>query len=102
MFNATQLISFCHAKLNLPLPNFIFSFQSNGQIHQSDVNLELEVDAKAVKKEHDKDTSLLEIELKELQERYLHMSLKYAEVEAQREELVLKLKAVKPGKSWFS
>ncbi|KAK1409647.1 hypothetical protein QVD17_36176 [Tagetes erecta] len=80
----------------------IDSFLSNIQIHQPDVPLELEVDAKSVIKEHDKDTSLLEIELKELQERYLNMSLKYAEVEAQREELVLKLKAVKPGKSWFS
>ncbi|KAI3799659.1 hypothetical protein L1987_34958 [Smallanthus sonchifolius] len=80
----------------------IDSFLSKGQIHQLDVPLELEVDVNTVKKEHDKDASLLETELKELRERYLHMSLKYAEVEAQREELVLKLKAVKPGKSWFS
>ncbi|XP_071705862.1 uncharacterized protein [Rutidosis leptorrhynchoides] len=55
-----------------------------------------------VDKQHEKDGSSLETELKELQERYLHMSLKYAEVEAQREDLVSKLKAVRPGKSWFS
>ncbi|KAJ4848880.1 hypothetical protein Tsubulata_045422 [Turnera subulata] len=36
----------------------------------------------------------LEMELKDLQERYFDMSLKYAEVEAEREQLVLKLKAV--------
>ncbi|KAK9061304.1 hypothetical protein SSX86_018484 [Deinandra increscens subsp. villosa] len=75
----------------------IDSFLSKGQNP-----LELEVDVKTVKKEQEKDASLLETELKELRERYLHMSLKYAEVEAEREELVLKLKAVKPGKSWFS
>ncbi|KAJ0704888.1 putative NT-type C2 domain-containing protein [Helianthus annuus] len=80
----------------------INSFLSKEQIHESDVPLELDVDVNTVKKEHDKDASLLETELKELRERYLHMSLKYAEVEAQREELVSKLKAVKPGKSWFS
>ncbi|KAI7749854.1 hypothetical protein M8C21_027519 [Ambrosia artemisiifolia] len=80
----------------------IDSFLPKGQIHQLDVPLELEVDVGTVKKEDDKHASLLETELKELQERYFHMSLKYAEVEAQREELVLRLKAVKPGKSWFS
>lgn len=35
----------------------------------------------------------LEAQLRELQDRYFHMSLKYAEVEAQREQLVMKLKA---------
>lgn len=45
----------------------------------------------------------LETELKEMKERYLHMSLQYAEVEAQREELVLKLRsATGKGKGWFS
>ena len=45
----------------------------------------------------------LETELKDMRERYLHMSLQYAEVEAQREELVLKLKTTaKGGKGWFS
>lgn len=46
--------------------------------------------------------SSLEAELRDIRERYLHMSLKYAEVEAQREELVMKLKTAKSGKRWFS
>ncbi|CDP15309.1 unnamed protein product [Coffea canephora] len=46
--------------------------------------------------------SSLETELRDLRERYLEMSLKYAEVEAQREDLVMKLKAAKSGKRWFS
>lgn len=46
--------------------------------------------------------SSLEAELRDIRERYLHMSLKYAEVEAQREELVMKLKTTKSGKRWFS
>ncbi|KAE8098394.1 hypothetical protein FH972_016462 [Carpinus fangiana] len=46
--------------------------------------------------------SSLEAELIDIRERYLHMSLQYAEVEAQREELVMKLKAAKGKKSWFS
>lgn len=44
----------------------------------------------------------LETELKEMQERYLNMSLQYAEVEAQREELVMKLKTTTKGKGWFA
>ncbi|KAM7468245.1 hypothetical protein LguiB_015807 [Lonicera macranthoides] len=45
----------------------------------------------------------LETELKELQDRYFQMSLKYAEVEAEREDLVMMLKASKStGKGWFS
>ncbi|KAJ0896990.1 putative NT-type C2 domain-containing protein [Helianthus annuus] len=67
------------------------SFVSEGPARESDVN-----------EEHKNEVSSLERELSELQERYLHMSLKYAEVEAQREELVLKLKAIGPGRSWFS
>lgn len=39
------------------------------------------------------DKSSLEEELIHLRENYLHMSLKYAEAEAQREELMMKLKA---------
>ncbi|XVF23469.1 hypothetical protein REPUB_Repub13aG0041600 [Reevesia pubescens] len=47
-------------------------------------------------------TSALKTELKELRERYFHMSLKYAEVEDQREQLVMQLKAASGRKSWFS
>ncbi|CAL0316939.1 unnamed protein product [Lupinus luteus] len=50
--------------------------------------------------EHTK--SMLEKELTDLQERYFHMSLKYAEAEAGREELVMKLKEAKNKKGWFS
>ncbi|KAK7277451.1 hypothetical protein RJT34_22464 [Clitoria ternatea] len=46
--------------------------------------------------------SMLEAELRDIQERYFHMSLKYAEVEAEREELVMKLKMAKNRKGWLS
>lgn len=49
---------------------------------------------------HKGNVSSLEAELAELRERYSLMSLKYAEVEAEREELVLKLKNVHT-RSWF-
>jgi len=45
---------------------------------------------------------MLEADLRDIQERYFHMSLKYAEVEAEREELVMKLKATKNKKGWLS
>ncbi|CAN1318817.1 hypothetical protein LINPERPRIM_LOCUS30962 [Linum perenne] len=41
-------------------------------------------------------------ELKDLQERYSHMSLKYAEVEAERAQLVLKLRSDNSGKRMLS
>lgn len=46
--------------------------------------------------------SALEKELKDMQERYFNMSLQFAEVEAQREQLVMQLKTVKKEKKWFS
>ncbi|KAG6491384.1 interaptin-like isoform X1 [Zingiber officinale] len=46
--------------------------------------------------------SSLETELREMRERYLNVSLQYAQVEAQREELVMQLKSVKKEKRWFS
>ncbi|KAI3817603.1 hypothetical protein L1987_11399 [Smallanthus sonchifolius] len=78
------------------------SFISEGPIRESDIPVKLEAQNEEINEEHKNVVSSLERELNELQERYLHMSLKYAEVEAQREELVLKLKAVGPGRSWFS
>ncbi|KAI3517188.1 hypothetical protein L1887_16399 [Cichorium endivia] len=71
------------------------SLLSEKEAHESD-NLQVKNEGK------NKQNASLEAELNELQERYLNMSLKYAEVEAQREELVLKLKASGPGRSWFS
>lgn len=44
----------------------------------------------------------IQMELKDLREQYFQMSLKYAEVEAQREELVIKLKSTSTRRSWFS
>ncbi|XP_016501385.1 uncharacterized protein LOC107819753 isoform X1 [Nicotiana tabacum] len=43
--------------------------------------------------------SQLEAELKEIRDRYLHMSLKYAEVEDQREQLVMTLKSIHDQKT---
>ncbi|KAG8480584.1 hypothetical protein CXB51_024529 [Gossypium anomalum] len=45
--------------------------------------------------------SALEKELKELRERYSHMSLKYAEVEDQREQLMMQLRAASGRRRWF-
>lgn len=53
------------------------------------------------KERFERTKSSLESELRDLQDRYFHMSLKYAEVEAQREELVMKLKSGNTGKKWF-
>ncbi|PIA54916.1 hypothetical protein AQUCO_00901075v1 [Aquilegia coerulea] len=44
----------------------------------------------------------VEAELKDIRERYFHMSLRFAEVEAQREELVMQIKTLKNGRRWFS
>ncbi|PKI48542.1 hypothetical protein CRG98_031063 [Punica granatum] len=54
------------------------------------------------KEKFERTKSSLESELIELRERYSQMSLRYAEVEAQREELVMKLKAARSAKRWFS
>jgi hypothetical protein len=53
------------------------------------------------KERFERSKSSLETELKDIRERYLNMSLRYAEVEAEREELVMKLKQSKSGKRWF-
>jgi len=45
--------------------------------------------------------SSLQAELKDMQERYFQMSLQFAEVEAQREELVMTVRNFKNGKRWF-
>ncbi|KAL8039602.1 hypothetical protein ABFX02_10G046800 [Erythranthe guttata] len=51
---------------------------------------------------YERTKSSFETELRELRERYLEMSLKYAEVETQREDLVMQLKAARSGKRWFA
>lgn len=55
-----------------------------------------------MKERFERTKSSLESELRDIRERYLQMSLKYAEVEAQREELVMKLKLAKKGNRWSS
>ena len=74
---------------------------TNDNIHGNDFNKSAAEDGLR-NKEGDTNISLLEAELKEMRERYFHMSLRYAEVEAQREELVMKVKSMKIGKRWFS
>ncbi|KAL5709715.1 hypothetical protein ACHQM5_020372 [Ranunculus cassubicifolius] len=49
-----------------------------------------------------KSSSAVESELKDIRERYFHMSLRFAEVEAEREELVMQIKNLKGGRRWFS
>lgn len=79
---------------------YFFSLLSGEQSNHSYADKKVR-DEGGVKKEGYKDkVSSLEAELREIQERYSHMSLKYAEVEAEREELVMKLKTVN-SRSWF-
>ncbi|CAJ2672525.1 unnamed protein product [Trifolium pratense] len=54
------------------------------------------------KEKFERTKSKLEEELTDIQDRYFHMSLKYAEVEAQREELVMQLRVAKSKKGWLS
>ncbi|KAG6433972.1 hypothetical protein SASPL_105591 [Salvia splendens] len=51
---------------------------------------------------YERTKSSLETELRDLKQRYLEMSLKYAEVEGEREDLVMKLRATRTGNRWFS
>ncbi|PHU06312.1 Purine-uracil permease NCS1 [Capsicum chinense] len=76
-------------------------FKTEERRGNSPTSKKLDADSEMVKR-FEQTKSLLEAELKDLRERYFQMSLKYAEVEAQREDLVMKLKAVKSGKRWFS
>ncbi|KAF8397769.1 hypothetical protein HHK36_016691 [Tetracentron sinense] len=76
---------------------------SEGENRDADVPKKLTSEGEAVKKEgYEHKTSSLEAELRDIRERYFEMSLRYAELEAQREELVMKLKSVNSGKRWFS
>ncbi|GFZ14602.1 hypothetical protein Acr_24g0007920 [Actinidia rufa] len=79
------------------------SFLSEKPIGRSGSSNKFEFANQAIgKDENEQKAALLETELREIRERYFQMSLKYAEVEAQREQLVMKLKAVNSGKRWFS
>ncbi|MBA0650988.1 hypothetical protein Goklo_018361 [Gossypium klotzschianum] len=76
---------------------------SEGRRSQSNTPRKSSIEGEVVAKEkYERTKSTLEAELSDIRERYLQMSLKYAEVEAQREELVMKLKGVKSIRRWFS
>ncbi|KAK6244632.1 hypothetical protein QUC31_011041 [Theobroma cacao] len=76
---------------------------SEGRKNQSNTPKKSAIEGEVVAKEkYERTKSSLEAELRDIRERYLHMSLKYAEVEAQREELVMKLRGVKSMRRWFS
>lgn len=51
--------------------------------------------------QYEQKESSLEKELRDLQERSFEISLKYAEVEVDQEQLARKLKAVNNEKKWF-
>ena len=76
---------------------------SDGRNGHADALRKSTPDSEQVSKEKfERIKSSLQAELRDIRERYSDMSLKYAEVEAQREELVMKLKTAKTGKRWFS
>uniref|UniRef100_A0A7N0RE03 C2 NT-type domain-containing protein n=1 Tax=Kalanchoe fedtschenkoi TaxID=63787 RepID=A0A7N0RE03_KALFE len=71
--------------------------------YTSEIQSSAAVPSKESKEEEFKEkASELEAELKDLHNRYFNMSLKYAEVENEREELLIKLKVVEEGRTWFS
>ncbi|XP_031285176.1 A-kinase anchor protein 9-like [Pistacia vera] len=75
---------------------------SEGKSHRVNGRKSVAEGEVVTKERFERTKSSLESELRDIRERYLQMSLKYAEVEAQREELVMKLKIAKNGKRWFS
>ncbi|KAG9150105.1 hypothetical protein Leryth_009685 [Lithospermum erythrorhizon] len=77
-------------------------FWSEGRTHVITTKKSAVGSDEEAEQRYERSKSPLETELKELQDRYFQMSLKYAEVEAQREDLVMQLKASKSAKGWFS
>ncbi|KAL6980280.1 hypothetical protein U1Q18_021923 [Sarracenia purpurea var. burkii] len=76
------------------------SLRSEPHIAHSDTLGKLLADNRTINEEENKQkVDLLEAELRDIRERYFHMSLKCAEVEAEREQLVMKLKGVNSEKS---
>ncbi|KAI3473966.1 hypothetical protein Pfo_028540 [Paulownia fortunei] len=77
---------------------------TNTQLLENEVDEGLDANNKnrVLHERYERTKSSLETELRDLRERYLEMSLKYAEVESQREDLVMKLRATRRGKRWFS
>ncbi|RDX93308.1 hypothetical protein CR513_24445, partial [Mucuna pruriens] len=75
---------------------------SQGRNNQANGPVKSTAEELVTKEKFEHTKSMLEAELRDIQERYFHMSLKYAEVEAEREELVMKLKVAKNKKGWLS
>ncbi|XP_027363171.1 nucleoprotein TPR-like [Abrus precatorius] len=75
---------------------------SQGQNNKANGPAKSMAEELVTKEKFERTKSMLEAELRDIQERYFHMSLKYAEVEAEREELVMKLKVAKNKKGWLS
>ncbi|KAJ1407552.1 hypothetical protein SESBI_24237 [Sesbania bispinosa] len=95
-FNLTGLQEFETLEGNSLSPSQGRNNQANGPVNSM-------AEGEVVTKERFEHTkSMLKAELRGIQERYFHMSLKYAEVESEREELVMKLKAAKNKKGWLS
>ncbi|XP_022640378.1 myosin-11 isoform X2 [Vigna radiata var. radiata] len=101
----TQLCDNELAKANEANNNYEARFHrspSRGQKIQANGPLKSMAEEVVTKEKFERIKSVLEADLRDIQERYFHMSLKYAEVEAEREELVMKLKATKNKKGWLS
>ncbi|KAK7345463.1 hypothetical protein VNO77_16067 [Canavalia gladiata] len=75
---------------------------SQGHNNQANGPVKLMAEELVTKEKFERTKSMLEADLRDIQERYFHMSLKYAEVEAEREELVMKLKVARNKKGWLS
>ncbi|XP_038689206.1 myosin heavy chain, cardiac muscle isoform-like [Tripterygium wilfordii] len=76
---------------------------SEGRKNRTEFPRKLTTEGEVTPKDRNERTnSSMEAELRDLRDRYLTMSLKYAEVEAEREELVMNIKAAKEGKRLFS
>ncbi|KAL6521167.1 hypothetical protein OROGR_017736 [Orobanche gracilis] len=90
-----------YEKNRVPQESRNSSGQKNGSVSWKKPSVNDQV---VPRERHERTKSSLETELRELKERYLEMSLKYAEVETEREDLVMKLKsaASNGGKRWFS
>lgn len=95
----------CHIMSNSQCFNFCLCFSLLTEEYKDPLNAPKKLlDEEVVVKGdgYEGKISSLQTELKDLQERYFDMSLKYAEVEAERAKLVLKLKPVNNGRRWFS
>lgn len=84
--------------------NYICSFLSGSPSFQAKSGRKPKDEDEARKTTSNRSNSALEAELKDLRERYFHMSLRYAEVEAEKEDLVMKVRSLKTnsGKGWFT